>query len=377
MTSNDGFWSYVHDDNAASFDKIVTLGHDLQKVYQMMSGTSVNLFIDRDALDWGDAWKSVIKSNLGTVAFFIPIVTPAFFNSPACRTELEAFAERTSSEGLRGLLLPILWVPVEGLEDDATTDPLMRIIQDRQWEDWTSLRHAAQGSEDYSRRLQKMAERILKANQAADEAEAARPTDAVLDDQVATPDDGEGRLEILARMEEDMESWTPLMEEVGVGLKDMGTIAEETTTELNTDPRAKTFAGRLNIVRQSARRLQEPASRIEDAGTDFALKVSSVDQGVRLIIDSAPAEVMDDPDSRAQFETFFENIRGLALTTNDVDLQLSGFVRSIAPLQKQSRDLKKPMQAATNGVTRIQTALGIIGDWIELIDGIDWDLTSS
>ena len=376
MTSNDGFWSYVHDDNAASFEKIVTLGRDLQMVYQMMSGTSVNLFIDRDSLEWGDAWKSVIKSNLGSVAFFIPVVTPAFFDSPACRSELEAFAERTSTEGLQGLLLPILWVPVEGLEDQETADPLVRIIQERQWEDWTDLRHEPQGSEAYSRRLERMAKRIQSANDAADKAESNRAHEAEAEEQAVSSDDGEGRLEVLARMEEDMDSWAPLMAEVAVGLQDMGTVADETTTQVNSDPRAKTFAGRLNVVRESARRLQEPADRIERAGADFALKVSSVDQGVRLIIDSAAAEVMEDPDARQQFETFFNQIRGLALTTGTVDQQLYGFVSSIAPLQKQSRDLKKPVQAATKGVTRIRTALGIIGDWIELIDGIDWDSTS-
>jgi hypothetical protein len=375
MTSSDGFWSYVQNDNAASFDKIVALGRDLQMVYQMRSGTEVNLFIDRDSLEWGDAWKSVIESNLGTVAFFIPIITPAFFNSPACRSELESFAERTNAEGLQGLLLPILWVPVEGLEDESSLDPLVRIIQERQWEDWTDLRHVAPGSEGYSRRLEKMADRIMRANKEADEAEADRASGAVADERGVASEDGEGRLDVLARMEEDMNAWAPLMGEVAVGLQDMGAIADETTAEMTNNPRAKTFAGRLSVVRESAKRLQEPADRIEESGSQFALMVSSVDQGVRIIIDSAPAEVADDADAREQFENFFNQIRGLAVTTTTVDEQLSGFVRSIAPLQKQSRDLKKPMQAATNGVTRIRTALAIIGDWIDLIDDIDWDST--
>lgn len=371
MTSNDGFWSYVQDDNAASFEKIVRLGRDLQSVYQMISGTSVSLFIDRDSLEWGDAWKSVIKSNLGTVAFFIPIVTPAYFSSPACRSELEAFARRTTAEGLRGLLLPILWVPVEGLEDEANEDPLVRVIQERQWEDWTDLRHAAQNSEVYSRTLSKMAERIKRANEAADRVDASQIAKAMAEEQEVEPEGGEGRLEVLARMESDMSSWVPLMEDVAVGLQDMGEVATQSTAKMATDPRANTFAGKLLIVRETATRLQDPASRIETAGMEFAQKVSSVDDGVRIIIDSAPAEVNADPDSREAFETFFDQIRSLGLVTKTVDEQLSGFITAIVPLQKQSRDLKKPVQAATNGVTRIRAALGIVNDWIDLIDGID------
>lgn len=371
MTSNDGFWSYVHDDNTASFDKIVELGRDLQRVYQMISGTSVSLFIDRDSLEWGDAWKSVIKSNLGTVAFFIPVITPAFFQSPVCRSEFEAFAQRTEAEGLRGLLLPILWISVEGLEDEATEDKLMRTIQDRQWEDWRDLRHEPRGSELYSRTLEKMAHRIKKANEDADSADASQVAAAIVSDAEDELDDSEGRLEILARMEDDLNSWVPLLEQVGIGLQDMGEVATQSTVDLAADPRGRTFAGRLLIIREAAKKLQAPADRIEGAGAEFERKVSSVDQGVRIIIDSAPAEISEDPEARDQFESFFEMIRGLGATTDTVDSQLSGFISAIAPLQKQSRDLKKPVQSATNGVTHIRTALGQINDWIELIDSVE------
>lgn len=371
MTSNDGFWSYVHDDNTASFDKIVELGRDLQRVYQMISGTSVSLFIDRDSLEWGDAWKSVIKSNLGTVAFFIPVITPAYFQSPVCRSEFEAFAQRTEADGLRGLLLPILWISVEGLEDEATEDKLVRTIQDRQWEDWRDLRHEPRGSELYSRTLEKMAHRIKKANQDADSADASQVAAAVVSDAEDDVDDSEGRLEILARMEEDLNSWVPLLEQVQVGLQEMGDVAVESTAEIAADPRGRTFAGRLLMIRETAKKLQAPAGHIENAGAEFERKVSSVDQGVRIIIDSAPGEIADDPESREQFEAFFDMIRALGATTDAVDSQLSGFIGSIAPLQKQSRDLKKPVQAATNGVTHIRTALGQLDDWIELIDSTE------
>ncbi|QYG12350.1 toll/interleukin-1 receptor domain-containing protein [Microbacterium sp. PAMC22086] len=371
MTSNDGFWSYVHDDNTASFDKIVELGRDLQRVYQMISGTSVSLFIDRDALEWGDAWKSVIKSNLGTVAFFIPVITPAFFQSPVCRSEFEAFAQRTDAEGLRGLLLPILWISVEGLEDEATEDKLIRTIQDRQWEDWRDLRHEPRGSELYSRTLEKMAQRIKKANEDADSADASQVAAAVVTDAEDEVNDSEGRLEILARMEEDLNSWVPLLEQVQVGLQDMGDVAVQSTAEIAADPRGRTFAGRLLMIRETAKKLQTPADRIESAGAEFERKVSSVDQGVRIIIESAPSEIADDPESREHFESFFDMIRALGATTDTVDTQLSGFIDSIAPLQKQSRDLKKPVQAATNGVTHIRTTLGQIDAWIDLIDSTE------
>lgn len=371
MTSNDGFWSYVHDDDDASFGKIVQLGRDLQRQYEMITGTSVELFLDRDSLEWGDAWESVIHSNLGTVAFFIPVVTPAYFKSAACRTELERFAEQTSREGLKGLLLPILWVPSRELDSETSTDPLVQIVKDRQWEDWTSLRHEERGSSEYSKTLEKMALRIQRANEAADRAESVVLTVANAETSDEVLEDEPGRLEKLARMEENAVLWRDDLAEVGEGLNEMGEIAKTRTEKLNADPRAKTFAGRLTLVRKIAGELQVPADRIMNAGIAFASKVSAVDEGVRIIIDSASDEVAADPDALTHFRSFLDQLRDLDVVTATVDSQLSGFIASIAPLQKQSRDLKRPVEAATVGVTRIRAALGIIHDWIAVIDSAE------
>lgn len=376
MATNDGFWSYVRDDDRASFGKVVELGRDLASTYEMLTGSPVSLFLDRDSLEWGDAWQSVIQSNLGTVAFFIPIITPRYFQSAACRSELEAFAERTSSEDLEGLLLPILWVQNGDIASDPSEDPLVEIIKGRNWVDWTELRHEERGSSAYSRTIEQMAQRINRANEKADRADHLKTVLAdgsLISEPAAELDPEDGNLEKLARMEEDVKLWLDDLTKVAEGLQEMGRVAQEGTDRLNSDPRATSFAGRLSIVRKIALELQDPASHIEDAGAEFARKVSSVDEGVRIIIDSATQEITANPEAREQFESFFDQLRGLDHVTTTVDAQLTGFIDSIAPLQKQSRDLKKPVQSATNGVTRIQTAIGIIHGWTSLIESLSVD----
>lgn len=377
MASNDGFWSYVHNDDDASFGKIVQLGRDLKSQYEMITGTAVELFLDRDSLEWGDAWDSVIQSNLGTVAFFIPVITPAYFKSAACRVELERFAERTSKEGLEGLLLPILWVPSSDLDDEASSDPLVQIVRDRQWVDWTQLRHDKRGSSRYSKMLESMALRIQQANESADRAEAAAPTSAEILFEGDIQGSELGRLEKLAGMEESVSLWMEDIVEANLGLTQMGEIAKARTAELSEDPRGTTFAGRLALIRQVAVELQAPADRIYEAGVAFATKVSTVDEGVRIIVDSAREEIAADPEALVQFRSFFNQLRELDTVTTTVDTALSGFVASITPLQKQSRDMKKPVEAATVGVTRIQAAIGIIHDWIALIDAAGIPVESS
>lgn len=320
------------------------------------------------SLSWGDAWKSVIRSNLGSVAFFIPIITPAYFKSAACRTELEAFAERTAGEGLQGLLLPILWVSSAEFKREHSEDPLVTIVKDRQWVDWTELRHEERGSSAYSRALQRMAERIQRANDEADRSESAGALAVAEIDDVADKDDEDQRLEKLARMEEDIQLWQGDLMTITEGLQEMGDIAKSRTSTFKTDPRANSFAGRLTLVRSLAGELQPAAEKIEHAGADFAAKVSAVDEGVRIIIDSAPAEIAREPQAAIQFSGFFRQLHDLDAIVTLVDIQLTGFVDSVAPLQKLSRDLKKPVEAATGGVTRIKSALGIIQGWSTLIN---------
>ena len=77
-------------------------------------------FLDKDAIKWGDEWKNKIDSSLASVAFFIPVLTPRYFMSPECRSELQYFARRATSLGLKELVLPLLYLDVP----DFGTTPL-------------------------------------------------------------------------------------------------------------------------------------------------------------------------------------------------------------------------------------------------------------
>jgi hypothetical protein len=106
----------------------------------MLTSEKIVLFLDRDDIDWGEDWRSKIDESLSTIAFFIPVLTPRYFRSPECRRELQYFAQRVTDLGVKELVLPLLYVDVPSLHEDAPADDLVALVQTFQWKDWRGLR---------------------------------------------------------------------------------------------------------------------------------------------------------------------------------------------------------------------------------------------
>jgi hypothetical protein len=53
MLMSKAFWSYVHFDNDADGGRIVALAEDISKQYEMITAESIELFLDKDGLEWG------------------------------------------------------------------------------------------------------------------------------------------------------------------------------------------------------------------------------------------------------------------------------------------------------------------------------------
>ena len=56
-----------------------------------MTGEPFEIFQDVDDIGIGEHWSGKLEQMLDQARFFIPIVTPSYFTSEACREELEKF----------------------------------------------------------------------------------------------------------------------------------------------------------------------------------------------------------------------------------------------------------------------------------------------
>lgn len=360
MANASGFWSYVHNDDDASGGRISQLARDIVAEYEMQTADVIDLFLDRDVIDWGEAWKDRIDISLASVAFFVPVVTPRFFKSVECRRELKSFADRARALGVRELIMPILYVDVPDLRVPQERDEAMDIITEFQWEDLTELRHEARDSSEYRKAVARMAARIVKANEIADGVEIQ--ADAFMPDSGG--EDTSGTFEMLAKMEETMPEWTETMAAASSHIEEIGRIVGETDYG-PSNPAMASFVGRLNILRNLSARLIEPGKSLLADGQTFSRQLGDVDLGMGVLIKQLSEEARQSEGPNPEIEEFVETIRSLERESEQALGQIDDFVKTLGPIQAMSRDMKPPIGDMRSGLTMMVEGKAVIRGWVE------------
>lgn len=126
-----------------------------------MTGRELQLFLDRDAISWGEAWRERVDLTPEGATFFIPVLTPRYFGQPECRRELLDFLRRTAESELQKFMLPILYVNVPELVP-GSTDELMAAVAKTQYVDWRVVRFSPPKSSEHRRAVNLLVARLLE-----------------------------------------------------------------------------------------------------------------------------------------------------------------------------------------------------------------------
>ena len=118
-----------------------------------------------------------------------------------------------------------------------------------------------------------------------------------------------------------------------------------------------------------ARQLSEPAERVWSFGNDFASQLHEVDEGIRVIIERAAAEVQENPDSKTAVCSFFDVVRSLSAAVHVGLNSAQQMIEAIAPIEKMSRDLRPVLRRLRQGLTTMVEAREVSDEWVQLIDG--------
>jgi len=156
------FLSYVHSDDDHDRGRITQLRERLEGEVKMHTGLPFRIFQDRNDLEWGQHWESRISDTLDATTFLIPVVTPSFFKSPACRSEFLIFQKRESVLGSSRLILPIYYLNCDEIEEESA-DEIAGVLKSRQWSDWRDLRFHDLSSPQVSSHLASQAAMIKSA----------------------------------------------------------------------------------------------------------------------------------------------------------------------------------------------------------------------
>lgn len=373
MTELKGFWSYVHADDGADGGRVSRLAQDVAAQFEMLTDDKIDLFLDKDDIGWGDDWRSKIDESLSSVAFFIPVLTPRYFKSSECRHELQFFAQRAKNLGFEDLVLPLLYLDVASLHEEAPSDDLAVLVKTFQWEDWRELRFSNIESGEYRRGVARLAQRLVEANRKAEEAnitDAALKSEPSLEDS----DDSPGLLDRLAETEETFPLWQETVEAIVQEIELIGQIMQEAATDLEkSDAQGKGFAGRLVTARKVSQSLHEPTERIWSLGNEFSSQLHRIDPGVRAIIEQAPSEIRESPESRSEFCTFFHVISQLSISAREGLEQTQGMIDATSSLETMSRNLREPARRLRQGLTMMVEAREVTDEWVESIERANID----
>jgi TIR domain len=165
----DAFLSYTRFDDQYHRGAISEFREQLSMAVRAVTARPFEIFQDVDGIGLGEVWRAVLDKRLDQARFFIPVLTPNYFGSEACRDELEKFAELERKSGRSDLILPIYYLTCTALEDKerCAADPLATLIDGRQRWDWRNLRHHSFRTRKVKLELEALANRVDEARRRA------------------------------------------------------------------------------------------------------------------------------------------------------------------------------------------------------------------
>ncbi|MGO4445081.1 TIR domain-containing protein [Mycobacterium sp. 2YAF39] len=362
-----GFWSYVHDDNDAVDNAILDLRKLIMGAYSILTGEDLTLFVDTE-INWGEEWEQRISSSIAGTTFFIPIITPRFFKSKACRQEVIDFTTKaTEANGLNELFLPILYADVPYLSKDAE-DPVIRLVAKTQYVKWHKLRLLDPLSSEHRAAVHELAEEIHRISQ--DVAEKpdtvvsttgeGGPTDQGGDD---ADDDAPGTLDLIADAESIMPVFAETIEAMGECLTEIGEIGTASKPELDRAAMNPKVGPRLAVMQKVATKLEVPAQRYLELSTEYASQVIELNKAIDAIIHLRPYSEMS-PSDQAEYLSLANSIRKMRDSANEA---LAGVIFASDAMQEVaslSRAMRKPASKLQRGVERMGDVQALYDEWV-------------
>ncbi len=162
MSGYKGFFSYSHESDNAETGRIIALKRDIEREFKLLSGDTLEIFIDKQNLPWGIDWKNAILQSIDGCFFFIAVVTPSYLKSSMCVLEAMKFLQATNAEGGGKFFLPILYVPITQLSLSNDAAALLSHVKRTQYIDFSKIRLESEKSSEYRKCISAIAQRLVQ-----------------------------------------------------------------------------------------------------------------------------------------------------------------------------------------------------------------------
>jgi hypothetical protein len=279
-------------------------------------GRDLEIFLDREAIGWGDLAQPAIRASVRSATVFIPVLTRTYFDRPYCREELLIFYNQAVVEGVRSLLLPVVLLGHNHLTDH-NPDLAVQIIVERQYRSVREAGIEGPSSPVWRRTMLDLAGELVDH---VEEAERRLVTET----DVHVPDAAEAVADV-ERFGYDTGHVVDLISQVLHQFQDI--------VATPTDDASRAEA------------LLPGALRLRDAARAYERRVSEVDRLVR----AKPVRL--GPDAT-----------GLKELVDAVEQLLASTARA----ELMSVPLRRPMIAFREGLTTLRSAVNMVNAWQDL-----------
>lgn len=341
------FLSYVHADDTALKGRITQFARDLVDTYALLFGHTIQLFVDREDITWGQQWAERLNSELGAATFLLAAVTPRYLSSEACRNEVLVFSAAVSQAGEPArLLLPLQWVDISKTDIVPEVDPIRQRLMASQYEDVTELRRIDPETITYQQVVERVANRL---KDTIDQ----RTTSDTRTISESPDDDGPDVLELIARIEAVQDNIESATTEVRVALNGLAqALADEPRpARFNTDQAAAFF-------RRLRQRFERPRAQLEQGTAALSSAWTELDENATALV------ALQWP-SEARSE-LAESLKGLvrALEIPGID-ELQAQIRYMNSISRQFRPAGRAIEATMQLLRGIQASAQ---QWLRTIE---------
>lgn len=266
----DAFLSYTRSDDLYAGGRITMFREHLERTVRAITGRPFLIFQDIDGIGLGEHWPDKLDSMLARTRFFMPMLTPSFFQSQACRHELEQFLAAEGRAGRKDLILPIYCIETELLEDAGlrSQDTLATTIHERQRHDWRPFLFEPFDSRDVRLSLQALARKIMEASRRrATSSTGGRRAQPSIESQHALPPSSEAPS--IGQVFRDVDApWCPEMVVIPPGSFVMGSPENEAGREEAEGPRRRVTVDQAFALGRHPVTVGEFAAFVEETGHD-------------------------------------------------------------------------------------------------------------
>ncbi len=357
------FLSYAHKDD--TFDFLANLRNDLCDEYRVVTGDELEIFFDRESIEWGDRWEKSIRDSLDTAGIFMPVMSPSYFQSTACMGELSQYLEKVKSSGANDLILPLLYSdPSHGkAADDSMLAKLMRF----QYQDIHDMRFVERGSGKYCWYLNELANRIFRAQESLEQAafrvsETSSNGGESVGAEGESDDEAPGGPFYLDAFNELSGKMDPMAESAGLLVADIekiGNTFSASTTRINDGCSPKQA---LAILADLSKKLDPVADDMLVNSQGFSSLVVEVDPLLRVFAESKSRFGSNSDDALQGLDELVAN----AVVAKDGIDSLHGALKDT---ERFSRVLYKPFKKIQRASAICSNAIDIVISWGDLDAG--------